>query len=95
MDARKTLIAWTPADGSIKVGPWPDRFRWSNRYELTDGACFRHWGKAEPETLALLVMLAFHTAVVRDGIPVDAAHDAFLNIDQYRERISSDMEGAA
>lgn len=98
MNARKALIAWTPADCNgpcIEVGVWPDRSGWSDDYAMTGGACFREWHEAEPDTLALLVMLAFNTAVVRDGVPVDAAHEAFLKIDQYRERISPDTEGAA
>jgi hypothetical protein len=31
---------------------------------------------------------------VRDGIPVEMAHRAFLAIDEYREHISPDILGA-
>ena len=103
MKAQKVMIAWTPADwpnrcyrpGSIEVGPWPDRIGWTACYALATGAFEFKWQEAPPDALALMVMIAFNTLVVRDGIPVDAAHQEFLKIDQYREHISPDMEGAA
>lgn len=94
MKANESLIAWTPETSRIRVGPWPDRSRWSDAYAFTDGACCTQWREAAPEARALLVMLAFHTAVVRDGVPVPAAHEAFLAIDEYRQRISPDTPGA-
>jgi hypothetical protein len=35
-----------------------------------------------------------NTLVVCDRIPVEAAHHAFLKIDEYREMISPDVPGA-
>ena len=43
----------------------------------------------------MMLFIEFNTIVVRDQIPVKAAHDAFLAIDEYRERISPDIPGAA
>lgn len=48
---------------------------------------------AEMQALALM-MTFFHTLVVRDGISPQAAHKAFLVIDEYRSLISRDIEGA-
>ncbi|MGC2786155.1 MAG: hypothetical protein WA397_20450 [Roseiarcus sp.] len=42
----------------------------------------------------MMLFIEFHTIVVRDKVPVEAAHRAFLAIDEYRDRISPDIEGA-
>jgi hypothetical protein len=42
----------------------------------------------------LMLFIEFNTIVVRDNVSVEAAHKAFLAIDEYRERISPDIEGA-
>jgi hypothetical protein len=42
-----------------------------------------------------MVFINFHTLIVRDGIPIEKAHRAFLAIDEYREHISPDIPGAA
>jgi len=103
MKATAMMIAWTPADedgrlantaGQVRIGPWPDRTGWSDAYRMTEGACQRHWHETGEDTLVLLVMLAFINVVVRDGVPVDRAHRAFLGIDEYRARIAPDVPGA-
>ena len=46
------------------------------------------------DQLKTLVPAEFHALLVRDGIHPQAAHKAFLVIDEYREVISPDIEGA-
>jgi hypothetical protein len=41
-----------------------------------------------------MLFIQFHTAVIRDGIDPQRAHKAFLAIDEYRQRISPDIQGA-
>lgn len=41
-----------------------------------------------------MVFIDFHTAVVGYGIDPVAAHTEFLKIDEYRRKISPDIEGA-
>jgi hypothetical protein len=41
-----------------------------------------------------LMLTDFHQIVVRDGIDPQVAHKAFLEIDEYREIIAADIEGA-
>jgi len=95
MRAKEAMICWIPNDGdSIEVIYWPDGPRTSDDYEFTTGACCKEWYEADSITLAFFIMAAFHTCVVRDRIDVDAAHKAFLKIDEYRERISPDTPGA-
>jgi hypothetical protein len=40
------------------------------------------------------MFIDFHTLVVGDGIDPLAAHAEFLKIDEYRRRISPDIDGA-
>lgn len=42
----------------------------------------------------LMMFITFHTLVVRDKVPVEAVHRAFLVVDEYRRRISPDTPGA-
>jgi hypothetical protein len=94
------MVAWTPAGvkddptaGQVEIGPWPDPYRngWSDRYQMTDGAClFR--GRREMEWVAR-VFIIFNTLVVRDGLDPLVVHRAFLNLKEYRERVSPDSPG--
>lgn len=83
-----------PPKGAVKVGPWPDETGWSDGYDMTTGCCnfVRHdrdlWEKVA------LMFIAFHTLVVGDGIDPKAAHREFLQIDEFRRRISPDIKGA-
>ena len=42
----------------------------------------------------MMLFIEFNTIVVRDKIPVEAAHREFLKIDEYRQRISPDIPGS-
>lgn len=96
------MVAWNPAEGhargpsgSVLVGPWPDRTRWSDRYLFTTGCCEipRHQFTIDQKIAQLFI--DFHTLVVRDGVDPQVAHREFLKIEEYRRRISSDISGAA
>jgi hypothetical protein len=80
------MIAYNPGSAKIEVGPWPDETGWSDRYHSTVGACFGYFGPPEVRVERRLVqmLLEFHHAVVRDRVPVDAAHAAFWLIEEYR-----------
>jgi hypothetical protein len=41
-----------------------------------------------------MVFIHFHTLVVRDGIDPQVAHKAFLAIDEYRQRMSGEIDGS-
>lgn len=43
---------------------------------------------------AKILFIDFHTIVVRDGVSPQDAHREFLKIDEYREFISPDIDGA-
>jgi hypothetical protein len=94
-------IVWVPASadvpnaGSIRVERHTSGWqrtpcdRWMPAMSLTPPPTKE---KATHQLLAMFIL--FNTVVVRDGIDPQAAHRAFLAIDEYRQRISPDMEGA-
>ena len=109
MKARDAHVLWAPADykkkllrrgdhppGSVKVlrflrnGDWKE----AQRYNRDAGASFTDWRHRPSEQLKALVLAEFHALVVSDGMHPQAAHKAFLVIDEYREGISPDIDGA-
>ncbi len=95
------MIAWNPRcvrkpnEPWIKAAPWPNRTEWTEEYLMTDGDCYAEWQRADPVMRGLLVLAAFNTCVVRDGVPVELAHEQFLKCPEYRRRISPETPGAA
>ncbi len=80
--------------GLVRVGPWPDTIGWSDGFDFAVGACSSHLhSKSEPERVAQLFQ-DFHTMVVRDGVDPLVAHDALLQIEEYRQHIATDIRGA-
>lgn len=104
MKAAEALIAWTPSRmvdnptaGQVKIGPLFQRELhndWSAPYAKSGGAANVFWREIEGWEAVAFVFIEFNTLVARDGIPPEVAHEAFLNIDEYAERISPEMSGA-
>ena len=90
----EALIAWNDKSDKIEVRPWSNRTEWSDDYEMTGGACYPHIHRMTEAQRAARLFIDFNTIVVRDGVDVQAAHRAFLKIDEYRALISPGMEGA-
>jgi hypothetical protein len=88
------MIGYNPGSNEIEVGIHPDRTNWSGKYQMTVGACYAHHREMTDMQRALIMFINFNSAVVRDKVDVQAAHRAFLAIDEYRKYISPDMEGA-
>jgi hypothetical protein len=104
MKAHDALIAWTPVHtthrpdtiGQVKIGPLlrEGAVDWTKPFAFTGGAARvdrRKW--RGPKSVAQ-VFIEFNMLVVRDGINPQAAHKAFLVIDEYAEAISPDIPGA-
>lgn len=104
MKLLESMIAWTPTTGawaeppykpgSVRIGPWPDKQRWSDAYAMTEGACDAEIRKSSPIEQSLAVFMIFNKMVIRDGIDAEVAHEEFLKLDEYRERLSPDTPGA-
>lgn len=95
MKFTEAMVAWDPDTGGVRVGPWPDRTGWSDSYPMSAGACETCVHTMTPDQRLAQLFIMFHALVVRDGIPPDAAHRAFLVIDEFRAGISPDIPGAA
>lgn len=94
MKSMEAIIAWNPVTTEIAVGRWPDETGWSDAYPMTAGACDRCPGKPTKSKLLARLFNLFNMIVVRDCIPAQAAHRAFLSIDEYRRAIAPDQLGA-
>jgi len=88
------MIIWNQNTDQIDVVPWPDRARHSSGYRMSVGACDMSLHKLNRHQQCAMLFVHFNTIVVRDGVPVDAAHRAFLKIDEYRSLISPDIREA-
>ena len=98
MKLQDAMICWLPSYWpSDRAGEVEVVVRGKERSSLgyASGACDVEWQTCDDEERVLRLFLLFHTLVVRDWVDPKRAHDAFLRIDEYRERISPDIEGAA
>lgn len=104
MRAYEALIAWTPKSWEsdrwipgCKVGPLThaDDPDWTWPYAFTGGAAYLDRRKLQGHESVKLLFVDFHTIVVRDGVDLQAAHEAFLAIEEYRQTISRDIAGAS
>ena len=96
-------VVWTPigagADtaGSIRVECHGSGWQRTNgdlwRPATSLGAYGNVPTKSDRERQLLAMFILFNTIVVRDGVDVDKAHQAFLAIDEYRQTISPDAPG--
>ena len=94
MKFTEAMICWNPDTDEIAVGPWPDYTRWSNKYLASTGACETRLHDMDEAQRGRMLFIHFNTIVVGDSVDVQAAHQAFLEIDEYRQLISPDIEGA-
>ena len=91
------MVGWAPGEPeAVEVGPWPDRTGWSDPpgHRFTNGCCELARHKWPEDRKVMMMFINFHTLIVRDGIDPQAAHREFLKIDEYRRRISPDINGA-
>lgn len=100
MKYQEALIAWNPNTDQVRVGRFlrqrdSDWSRWPINYTRTGGAAYTGLRECTDKYMRdMMLFIEFHTLVVRDNVPVQAVHRAFLEIDEYRQRISPDIEGA-
>lgn len=95
MNIDQADVIWTPGTNlcrvELRLSGWRrtygDRWMHANSW----GGVGQHTG-GDNELLAMFVL--FNTIVVRDGVDPQAAHNAFLAIDEYRKTISPDQSGA-
>ena len=102
--ASEAIIAWTPAGadgsfaktaGTVKVGPLIESGQpvWTLPYMMSAGAAYAYVRGLSGAEAVAQVFITINEIVVRDGIPVEAAHEAFLAIEEYASRIASRYPG--
>jgi hypothetical protein len=85
---REALVAWTPNTDQVRVGPLiegPEHPDWTDPYDCTGGAAYRSVRDMEDHELIARMLADWHQLVVHYGIPVTAAHKAFLGVREYRD----------
>lgn len=90
----ESMIVWNRDTADIDVVPWPDKERAADGYRSSVGACFGHVHEMSEEARIAQVFVDFHAIVVRDHVPLSAAHKAFLKIDEYRKTIAPEIPGS-
>ena len=93
IDWRKAVVEWCRTTKRINI--FDDPHREPTLPSKMGGAYYaaireRDYGD---ETVALDMMMQFHSITVRDGVPIDVAHREFMKVGQYRDRISPDSPG--
>ena len=97
MKYRDCMIAWTPDDvarrkydamaGCVEVGPHPDLTGWSQKYECTTGGCYADVRDSTPDRQVIFMLADFQKLIVGYGLDPMRVHEAFLQIDEYRDVI--------
>lgn len=95
MKLAESLIAWDTVTGKVAVGPliFEGDNDWTTPYGSTGGAAFIAVRKMTGIEARHYVMSDLGL-VLRDGLDPKAVHAAFLKIDEYRQAIPRDVQGA-
>lgn len=98
----EALIAWTPntqayaahpTAGQIRIGRLlqPDDPDFTRGLVRTGGAAFTVVRDAKGAEATARAFIDFHTVVVRDKVPVEAAHREFMKIEEYAAGVSPEL----
>lgn len=96
MKLSESLIAWNAGGSEIEVGGFVREgdVDWTRPYRKSGGAAYVDVRKLKGVEARHYVMSEFLGIVIRDRVDLDAAHRAFLKIDEYRQALPQDVEGA-
>jgi hypothetical protein len=101
MKAAQALICWNSGtlgepSVAVKIGPILRQGQrdWTVPYRCLGGAADASRHEANGWRAVALTFVDFHTMVVRDHVDPTAAHQQFLKIEEYRQRISPNIQGA-
>lgn len=105
--ALESMVAWTPrstgkewfggrnlhedTEGMIVVGPWPDKWGWSDEYRNTTGACYTVWHRLDWEgRKGILFIEAMHIATFSEIDPLTISR-AMCGIAEYVDWCSNEI----
>ena len=87
------IVLWSNG-GPIKISELGSSDYMDPKYDKSGGCCYTERHGVSAWCAKALMFVDFHTAVVRDKVPIEDAHREFLKIKEYRTTISPDIEGA-
>lgn len=91
---REAIILYNPSIAGLPpVAVVPVGYD-NNAYRYSCGAAYMAWRQCSWPLLVGRLFIDFNTLVVREGIPVDDVHAAFMCIPEYRQLIAPDIKGA-
>lgn len=91
MKAKECMFAWNPDSSQVEIGPWPDKTRWSDKYDMTGGATYSHVREKEGAELVGYMFIEAMHLIIRDNVDPIAVHNAFCLIDEYRQGLAQDV----
>jgi len=91
---REVTIYWKPGTSDIAVGPFPEPHNDYKPFHFTWGACNGEVHTDDYKERQLHVFIAFNHIVVRDGVPIDAAHREFCKVKEYVDGLADDVPGS-
>ena len=93
LDARKTIIAWTPNSDAIEAAHLlqDGDNDWTRAYEMTSCAAHIWLRSATDEIISSFLKSEFIAATFRDGVCPRAAYHEFMRVRQFRDCVPQDM----
>ena len=91
MKAKEALIAWVPDSDKVRVGSMFNDLTWADEYQMTGGAAYAHVRKMSPDQAKTYLYITAVHLIVRDGVDPIAVHNAFFNINEYRDGLATDF----
>ena len=98
MKMSDAVVVWTPRTDLCRVERHLSGSKRTkgDRWQKAD-RCYDSLSSSPPandDQKLMLLFILFNTLVMRDKVDVQAAHRAFLEIDEYRQYRSPDQQGA-
>jgi hypothetical protein len=94
MKATEAAVVWIPSwrgEPSVRIERHHSQWDRSPDELWMPATCLGEFGeistKGNPTKQKLAMFILFHSITVRDGVPTNLAHEAFLKIDEYRKTI--------
>ena len=83
MTAKNQMILWNPGTDQIRVADHPGGGRY-REYRMSAGACYFGWKQKTFEQRKCQLAAEALTIAIRDRVPIEAIHEAFSNLDEWR-----------
>jgi hypothetical protein len=86
------MLVWNPDSDQVTVVSWPDYGRVSRGYRMSCLACNSTTRSLNPAQRKGMAFIEAIHLIVRDNVCPKAVHNAMLDIKEYRDGCSEDMQ---